>query len=104
MIRRSSRRSFLTVCPQDGVRRDLSGILEAAARGRQALAAQRYEILRAVADGPRVAIEFRWVGTLAPPVESLPAGRQMHGRFAVFMEFREGRIVAQRNYDCFEPW
>jgi ketosteroid isomerase-like protein len=88
----------------EGVRRDLAGILEAAARGRQVMAAQRYEILQAVADGPRVAIEFRWVGTLAKPFGSLPAGGQMRGRFAVFLEFREGRIVAQRNYDCFEAW
>jgi hypothetical protein len=28
----------------------------------------------------------------------------MRGRFAVFMEFRDGRIVRQRNYDCFKPW
>jgi hypothetical protein len=25
-------------------------------------------------------------------------------RFAVFMDFRDGRIVRQRNYDCFDPW
>jgi ketosteroid isomerase-like protein len=87
-----------------GARRDLAGILEAAARGRQVMAEQRYEILQAVAEGERVAIEFRWVGTLAKPVGSLPAGGQMRGRFAVFMEFREGRIVSQRNYDCFEAW
>jgi hypothetical protein len=24
--------------------------------------------------------------------------------FAVFLEFRDGRIARQRNYDCFEPW
>jgi hypothetical protein len=23
---------------------------------------------------------------------------------AGFLEFRDGRIVRQRNYDCFEPW
>ena len=68
------------------------------------MAGQRYEILQAVADGERVAIEFRWTGTLEKPVGSLPAGDQMRGRFAVFMEVREGRIVAQRNYDCFEAW
>ena len=87
-----------------GARRDLAGILEAAERGRQVMAAQRYEVLDAVASGDRVAVEFRWAGTLAVPVGSLPAGREMRGRFAVFMEFRDGRIVRQRNYDCFKPW
>src|SRR5262249_38190486 len=87
-----------------GARRDLAGILDAAARGQQVMAEQRYEILQAVAEGERVAIEFLCVGTLAKPVGSLPAGGQMRGRFAMFMEFRQGRIVAQRNYDCFEAW
>jgi ketosteroid isomerase-like protein len=87
-----------------GVRRGLTAILDAAARGQQVIASQRYEILHAVADGDRVAVEFRWSGTLAVPVASLPAGTVMRGRFACFLEFREGRIVAQRNYDCFEPW
>jgi ketosteroid isomerase-like protein len=87
-----------------GARRDLAAILDAAERGRQVMAAQRYEILSAVAEGDRVAVEFRWAGTLAVAVASLPAGAEMRGRFACFLEFRAGRIVAQRNYDCFEPW
>jgi len=28
----------------------------------------------------------------------------MKAFFAVFMEFREGKIVRQRNYDCFKAW
>jgi ketosteroid isomerase-like protein len=87
-----------------GARRDLAAILDAAVRGQKVMACQRYEILRAVADGNCVAVEFRWMGTLAVPVGPLPAGETMQGRFACFLEFRDGRIVAQRNYDCFDPW
>jgi ketosteroid isomerase-like protein len=87
-----------------GARRDLAAILDAAERGQKVMAAQRYEILQAVADGNRVAVEFLWAGTLAVPLGTLPIGAEMRGRFAVFMEFRDGLIVAQRNYDCFEPW
>jgi ketosteroid isomerase-like protein len=87
-----------------GARRDLAAILDAAARGQKVMASQRYEIVQAVADGDRVAVEFRWSGTLAVPVGSLPARAEMRGRFACFLEFRDGRIDAQRNYDCFEPW
>ena len=49
---------------------------------------------------------FRWTGTLAVPLYgSLPARAEMRGRFASFLEFRNGRIIAQRSYaDCFEPW
>jgi ketosteroid isomerase-like protein len=87
-----------------GARRDLTAILDAAQRGQRVMAAQRYEILQAMADGDRVAVEFRWSGTLAVSVGSLPAGAELRGRFACFLEFRDGRIVAQRNYDCFDPW
>ncbi len=57
-----------------------------------------------MADGDRVVIEAVWVGTLAMPVEAIPAGGEMRAYFAMFLEFRDGKIVAQRNYDCFEPW
>lgn len=42
-----------------GARRDLAGILAAAERGRQVMASQSFEILNLVADGSRVAVEFR---------------------------------------------
>ena len=87
-----------------GARRDLTAILDAAARGQKAMASQRFEIIHELADGDRVAVEFRWSGTLAVPVGSLPAGAEMRGRFACFLEFRDGRILSQRNYDCFEPY
>jgi ketosteroid isomerase-like protein len=87
-----------------GARRDLAAILEGAERGQKVMASQRYEILHALADGDRAAVEFRWSGTLAVAVGPLPAGSEMRGRFASFLEFRDGRIVAQRSYDCFEPW
>jgi hypothetical protein len=28
----------------------------------------------------------------------------MKAFFAVFLEFLEGKIIRQRNYDCFEAW
>jgi ketosteroid isomerase-like protein len=87
-----------------GARRDLAGLREAARRGRQVMAAQRYEVLNAVAGEDQVALEVQWTGTLAVPFGSLPAGGQMRARFAIFLEFRGGKIVRQRNYDCFEPW
>src|SRR5262245_25816329 len=85
----------------NGARRDLAAILDAAVRGRKVMSAQRYEVLNVVVSGERVAVEFRWAGTLEVPLGPLPAGGEMRGRFAMFMEFRDGRIVAQRNYDCF---
>jgi ketosteroid isomerase-like protein len=87
-----------------GARRDLAGLLDAALRGQQVMAAQTFAIRSALAAGDQVAIEFVWTGTLKVALATLPAGARMTGRFATFIEFRAGRIVAQRSYDCFDPW
>jgi ketosteroid isomerase-like protein len=87
-----------------GKRRDLAGIMEAAERGRKAMAAQRFEILGVVASGSQVALEILWTGTLAVPFGTMSPGDQMRARIAVFIEIRDGRIAAQRNYDCYDPF
>jgi ketosteroid isomerase-like protein len=87
-----------------GARRDLAAILDAAARGRKAMSSQSFRILHAVSEGNSLALEVEWTGTVAVPFGDLPAGGKMRARFAVFLEYRDGKIAAQRNYDCFEPW
>ena len=49
-------------------------------------------------------MEVEWVGTLAAALGSIPAGGQMKAFLAVFPDFREGKIIKQRNYDCYEAW
>ena len=88
----------------NGARRDLPAILDAAVRGQGVMSAQTFELLNAVVHGDQVAAEVQWTGTLAIPFGALPAGGQMRARFAQFFQLRAGRIVAQRNYDCFDPW
>ena len=88
----------------DGATRDLAALAEGAARGRKVMARQRYEIVNALASGNQVAVETIWTGTLAVPFGSIPAGGEMRARFAIFLELRDGRIVRQRNYDCFDPF
>jgi ketosteroid isomerase-like protein len=87
-----------------GVRRDVAAIRAAYERGRGIMTSQRFELLNTVAVGEMVAVEASWEGTLAVPVGGIPAGTTMKARFAQFFELRDGRIRAQRNYDCFEPW
>jgi len=87
-----------------GDRQDLKAALEGSERGKNTMASQIYKIMHEMAEGDRAAMEVEWVGTLAAPFGSIPAGGQMKAFFAAFLEFREGKIVRQRNYDCFEPW
>jgi ketosteroid isomerase-like protein len=87
-----------------GARRDLAALRAAAERGRAVLSGQRYHVRAAYAVGDTVILEVLWVGILAIAVGTLAAGQEMKAHFAVFLEFRDGKIVHQRNYDCFEPF
>lgn len=88
----------------NGATRDLAALLEGSRRGKQAVSAQRYDIQRAFEIGVTVILEVLWTGILAIPVGSIPVGGEMRAHFAVFIDFRDGKIVRQHNYDCFEPW
>jgi len=91
------------IYPQ-GLRSNVSQVPEAFEKGRQIFSRQTYEITKEVETGNIVAVEFLWTGTLAIPFGTLRAGSEMRCHSAMFLEFRDGKIVAQRNYDCFDPW
>ncbi|MGA5762741.1 nuclear transport factor 2 family protein [Nonomuraea bangladeshensis] len=86
----------------DGAVRDLGGLRAAAERGRTTIKEQRFQVLNAVAAGDQVALEVLWTGTLAVPLGDLPAGHTLRAHIGTFLEFRDGKIAAQRNYDCYE--
>jgi len=88
----------------NGATRDLAALRDAAERGRKVMSAQRFEVVNAIASGAQVAVEAIWTGTLAVPLGSIPVGGQMRARFAIFLTYRDGKIVRQHNYDCFDPW
>ena len=87
-----------------GATRDIAALRDAAERGRKVMTAQRFEVVNAIASGDQVAVEALWTGTLAVPLGNIPAGGQMRARFAIFLTYRDGKIVRQHNYDCFDPW
>jgi ketosteroid isomerase-like protein len=87
-----------------GATRDLRALLGGAERGQRVVSSQRFDVRNAVANGDEVALEVDWSATLAVPVGSLPAGGTMRASLGVFLTFRDGRIISQRNYDCFEPF
>lgn len=87
-----------------GAHRNLAALLEGANRGQQILLEQRYQVDRAYCDGSVVVLEVVWVGVLRVALGSLPAGAEMIAHFAVFLEIEGGRIIRQRNYDCFDAF
>ena len=88
----------------NGATRDLENLRAASERGKKVMQRQRYDIVSMTAEDNRVAIELDWTGTLAIPVGTLPAGGEMRAHVAIVLDFLNEKIVAQRHYDCYEPF
>jgi ketosteroid isomerase-like protein len=86
----------------NGSRSNLTEALAASQRGKKVMSSQSYEIRNALATDDQVALEIDWTGTLAVPFQSIPVGGKMRAHFAAFIQFKGGKIVSQRNYDCYE--
>jgi len=88
----------------NGARRGLAGVQDGAKRGQQLMARQTYDVRTATESDDLVILEVLWTGTLKVPYGPIPSGGEMKAHSAVFLNFRDGKIARQRNYDCFEPW
>jgi ketosteroid isomerase-like protein len=88
----------------NGIRSGASRMAEAFEKGRKLLSSQSYEIKSCIVDGDNLSIEVLWTGTLALAFGGLSVGSKMRAHSAMFFQFKDGKIVSQRNYDCFEPW
>lgn len=87
-----------------GARRDVEAMRQAGERGRAVCPTQRFVVRSIVAVGDLVAVELEWIATVSMAIGSIPAGGEMRAQFGAFYEMRDGRIVALRNYDCFEEF
>ena len=87
-----------------GAIRNLDDMLDGVRRGAAVVKSQTYTINNILASGDQVAVEVVWEGTLAVNIGTLKAGDVMKAYFGLFLEFAEGMVIGQRNYDCFEPF
>ena len=88
----------------NGDRRTAAMMAADGQRGLKILERQTYDIVNAIADGDRVSLEVLWTGVLAIPLRDLKPGDEMRCFSGIFLDFKDGRIVGQRNYDCFPPF
>lgn len=90
------------IYPQ-GIRLKLSDMAEAFAKGRKLLSSQttRSRTLSEKA----TCWQWKWPGPANWPWHWVryPQVRRC-GPTPLFFEFRDGQIISQMNYDCFEPW
>jgi ketosteroid isomerase-like protein len=88
----------------NGETRDLQALKDGRARGLALLKSESFEVTHALEANGHVALEVIWRAVIRGAAGPFAAGQELRARFAVFMDFRDGKIVRQRNYDCFDPW
>lgn len=88
----------------NGGRSDLAQMQARAERGRGMVRQQTYDVQRVYEQGDTVILEVNWSATFNIPIGSLQPGDAMNAKFAVFLDFQDGKIRRQRNYDCFEAF
>lgn len=99
-----TQREFPNRLVPNGATRNLAALAEARVRGMRAVENEQYEILNAVEQGERLALEVLWTARLLVPLGTLAVGDTLRAHFGVFLRYREGRILEQHNYDCFDPF
>ena len=82
----------------------LEDMRKAFGQGQKLLSSQSYEVQSIVEQGDEIAAEIIWTGRLAVAFRDMPAGSELRAWVAMFLTFRDGRIVSQRNYDCYPPF
>lgn len=85
---------------QGGAHRDLQAIKLARSRGLALMASESYELLGATGGGSQVALEVTWSGVVGEGLGLFAVGQRLEARVGIFLRFRDGLIVAQRNYTC----
>jgi ketosteroid isomerase-like protein len=80
-----------------GRRATLSELRAALEEDKGTVRAQRFERVSIFESGPRAVAEVVWTGTLAD-------GRELRAHSCQVFHVRDGRIVRQRNFDCYAPF
>ncbi|MBD2701300.1 nuclear transport factor 2 family protein [Spirosoma sp. BT702] len=89
--------------PNGGVS-DFHTLIKRSEKGKQIITTQSYDIQKEYVYGNTVILEVIWKGVFSIPIGQLVPGDEMKANFALFMEFENGKIIRQRNYDCFEAF
>ena len=82
--------------------RDLSALKSDIGKSKGIIEQQKYDILNTIAHGEVVVLEMVWHGTVVTDIPPLKEGQYLRAQCVAVFEFREGKVVKLRNYDCFD--
>ena len=89
---------------RNGSQRDFAALCAGPQQGHKILSSNRFDIKNAFASGDWVTLEIVWTGTLALPLGSMTAGSELKAYIATILQFQDGKIITQHQYDCYEPF
>lgn len=89
---------------KEGQVRGAEQMLRDMPRARQVLQRQSYRMDTIFASGDRVTVETRWEGIVNVPLGRLKPGDAMVAHICMVFTLRDGKIVRQVNYDCYEDF
>ena len=95
---------FPNALMKHGSQRDYATLVAGPQQGRKILRDNHYAITNSFAAGAWVTLEIVWTGTLAVALGTLAPGDELRAYIATILQFHDGKIIAQRQYDCYEPF
>jgi len=87
----------------NGHRRSLADMIEGSFLGAKIIREQQYDVHTVIEDGDEVAVQLTWTATVASDLGTITAGTPLVAHVAAFYVFRDGLILRQSSYDCYEP-
>jgi len=94
---------YPSVMRPHGHRRGLAEMRQGAEIGTKIIADQHYEVHTMVEDGDRLAVQFTWTATVTADLGAIPTGTRLVSHVAAFYIIRDGLVLEQSSYDCYEP-
>jgi ketosteroid isomerase-like protein len=71
--------------------------------GKNLLREQSFDVHEIVVAGDRAAARLTWRGVVGVDAGPLAVGQELVAEIASFLTVRDGRVVDQETFDCYEP-
>jgi ketosteroid isomerase-like protein len=94
---------YPSIMRPSGHRRSLDEMAAGAELGTRIIRDQHYAVETVVEQGDEVAVQLTWTATVAADLGAIAAGTALTAHVAAFYVFRDGLVLRQSSYDCYEP-
>lgn len=87
-----------------GAVRDRDATIQGFLAGKNLLREQSFDVHEIVVAGDRAAARLTWRGVVDIDAGPLSAGQELVAEIASFLTVRDGHVVEQETFDCYQPF